>query len=192
MELNAKKTKVMHVTKREKEELNIQADGQRLQQATHYKYLGSEITDDGKDIEEIKRRIGQAKAKFWENAECIRRNLNLLLKPRLLKTFVFSVIYYRCETWTINKDIARRPRAFKMWCYRGMLRISWTDRQTNEQVLERAGTVKVLLQEIIKRKIAYAGHVMKGSAGELPAIAIEGTVMGTDREEDNGENGQMI
>ena len=54
----------------------------------------------------------------------------------LLKTYLWSIAMYRCETWTIGEAERKRLEAFKMWCYRRMMNIKWMDRITNEEVLE--------------------------------------------------------
>ncbi|VVC30377.1 Hypothetical protein CINCED_3A009443 [Cinara cedri] len=54
-----------------------------------------------------------------------------------MKTYVWSIALYECETWTIAIEERRRLESFEMWCYRRMLRLSWMNRVTNEEVLEK-------------------------------------------------------
>ena len=79
-------------------------------------------------------------------------------KIRVLKSTVFPTATYRREAWTINKTDGKLITAFEMKCYRKILRIPWTDRVTNEKVLEK---VKTLLQEIRKLKVGYFGHIKR-------------------------------
>ena len=65
-----------------------------------------------------------------------------------------------------------------MWCYRRMLKISWKDKVTNEEVLNRAGTDLHFLRNMKKRKLEYAGHVLRGSSGETHLYILEGKVCG--------------
>ena len=138
MSLNAKKTKVMVTSKKNTgEQLEITVNNTRLEQVKQYTYLGSLITDDGRCIQEVKKRIGQAKSAFWKTRELLRGNVNIKLKLRLLKCYVFSVLAYASETWTYSMEIKRKKRAFEMWTYRRLLKISWTRRVTNESVKQR-------------------------------------------------------
>src|SRR6187399_478178 len=76
--LNVKKTKVMIVSNSKQEKCNILFDNSILEQVSHYKYLGSWITEDAICEEEIKTRIGMAKAAFWQNKEGTRGNMGSL------------------------------------------------------------------------------------------------------------------
>ena len=86
---------------------------------------------------------------------------------------------YGCESWTITEEIRKRIEAFEMWCYRRMLKIKWTDRVTNEEVLRRAGVSERQLFTIVcRRKLKFAGHIIRGSSGEMCKNIIEGTIDG--------------
>ena len=187
MSLNAKKTKVMVIDKKENIECKIKVEGKDLEQVHEYKYLGSWITDDGRCEEEVRRRIGKAKSDFWKFKEFLRSNINLNLKKRLLKTYIFSVVGYASEAWTFSKKITDKLHAFEMWCYRRLLKISWTEKVTNIEVLKRMGNKKTLVEDLMKRKMRFAGHVMRGSSGQLPNLVLEGVIEGKrDREELGG------
>ena len=92
MALNVKKTKIMVIDKKNSIASNIYAEGEKLEQVKKYKYLGSWITENGKCLEEVKNRIGQAKTEFWNCKEFLRSNLNLKLKLRLLRSYIFSTV----------------------------------------------------------------------------------------------------
>ena len=100
MGINIKKTKVMVVGKKGKEQCGIVLDGIILEQVGRYKYLGSWITEDAKCEEEIRARIGIAKAAFWQNKEIMRRNVRSGTKKKILDTYVFSILNYGSECWT--------------------------------------------------------------------------------------------
>ena len=152
--------------------------GKKLEQVKKYKYLGSWITEDGKCAEEVKNRIGQAKAEFWNNKEFLRSNLKLDLKLRLLRTYIFPIVSYASETWTYNSNIKNKINAFEMWCYRRILKIAWTDKITNEEICNRIDRKESLIHNIYKRKMRFAGHVIRDSSGELTSIILEGMVEG--------------
>ena len=89
------------------------------------------------------------------------RNISLKTKMRILKTYVWSVMLYGCESWTVNNEITNRIAAAEMWVLRRMLRVSWADRVTNEELLKRAGTHRVLLNKVRRRQMAFLGHVYR-------------------------------
>src|SRR3989441_2670099 len=70
-----------------------------LEQVTRFKYLGSWITEDARSNEDIRARVGMAKAVFWQNKELMRRNIRLSTKMKILNCYVFSVLNYGCESW---------------------------------------------------------------------------------------------
>ena len=64
------------------------------------------------------------------------RNITLPTKVHLVKTMVFPVITYGCESWTIKKAERRRIDAFELWCWRRLLRVPWTARRSNQSILK--------------------------------------------------------
>ncbi|KAG1653599.1 hypothetical protein GQR58_025468 [Nymphon striatum] len=87
---------------------------------------------------------------------------------------------FGCENWTYNKEITNTIRAFEYWTYRRILTISWTDRITNEKVLQLMRTEEILLKRLKERKVRFAGHVMRGSSGDLLnlILEVEGSIEG--------------
>jgi len=119
-----------------------------------------------------------AKVAFWQNKEIMRRNISLHTKMRLLNCYVFSILNYGCESWTWNKAMLKKVNAFEHWCYRRMLKISWKDKITNKEVLKRVNTNLNFLKSMKKRKLEYAGHVLRGSSGTTHLVLLEGKVYG--------------
>ena len=64
------------------------------------------------------------------------RNISFSTKLRVLKTYVWSILLYGCETWTITAETKKNLEAAEMWFYRRMVRISWKEKRTNESLLE--------------------------------------------------------
>ena len=64
------------------------------------------------------------------------RDITLPTKVHLVKAMVFSVVMYGCESWTIKKAKHRRIDAFKLWCWRRLLRVPWTARRSNQSIKE--------------------------------------------------------
>ena len=98
---------------------------------------GSKITADGDCSHEIKRHLLLAR-KVITNLESIlkRRDGNLPTNFHLVKAMVFAVGMYGCESWTIKKAECQRIDAFELWCWRRLLRVSWTARRSNQSILK--------------------------------------------------------
>src|SRR4029077_9807023 len=73
-----------------------------LEQVTRFKSLGSWIIDEARCDDDIKAKVGLAKAEFWQNKELMGRNIRFKTKLKILNTYVFSVLHYGCESWTWN------------------------------------------------------------------------------------------
>ena len=109
-----------------------------------------------------------AKDAFWKHRELLQGKIK-----RILQCYVFPVMKYGCESWTLNKELIRQINAFEMWCYRRILKIKWTELISNNVVLKRMKVDNPLLfSNIIKQKLNYAGHVLRGSSDQS-ALQIE-------------------
>ena len=64
------------------------------------------------------------------------RDITLSTKVHLVKTMVFPVVMYVCESWTIKKAECRRVDAFELWGWRRLLRVPWTARRSNLSILK--------------------------------------------------------
>jgi len=119
-----------------------------------------------------------AKTAFWHNKELLRRNIRVKTKLKILNCYVFQVLNNGCESWTWNKAMQKKIDAFEFWCYRRMLKISYTDKVSNQKVLERLHTELHFRKDMWKRKLEFAGHVMRGSSGKSHLCILEGKVCG--------------
>ena len=92
---------------------------------------------DGDSSHEIKRCLLFGR-KAMTNLESILegRDITLPTKVHLVKAMVFPVVKYRCESWTIKKTEYQRIDAFKLWCWRRLLRVPWTARRSNQSILK--------------------------------------------------------
>ena len=95
-------------------------------------FLGSKITADGDCSHEIKRCLLLGR-NVMTNLDSIlkSRDITLPTKVRLVKAMVFPVFMYGCESWTMKKAEHQRIDAFKLWCWRRLLRVPWTARRAN-------------------------------------------------------------
>ena len=98
---------------------------------------GSKITADDDCSQEIKRRLLLGR-KVMTNLDSIlkSRDVTWPTKVRLVKAMVFPVIIYGCESWTVKKAEHRKIDAFKLWCWRRLLRVPWTARKPNHSILK--------------------------------------------------------
>jgi hypothetical protein len=177
MRLNKKKTMVMVCSKTNPVQLNIHIDKARIEHVHHFNYLGSKITEDGRCKDEILSRIAQAKRAFQKKRHILTTNsMDLEVRKRFLKIYVWSITLYGCETWTISAIEKRKLEIFKMRCYHKMLRIKWIDRITNKAVLNRIKEKKILWHTIKVRRAKMIGHLLRHES--LSKIVIEGDVEG--------------
>ena len=89
------------------------------------------------------------------------RDITLPAKVHLVKAMAFLVVIYGCESWTIKKAEHQRTDAFKMWCWRRLLRVPWTARRSNMSVLKEISPEYSLEGLMVKLKLQYFGHLMQ-------------------------------
>ena len=87
------------------------------------------------------------------------RDIVLLIKVCLVKAMVFPVVIYGCESWTIKKVECQRIDSFELWCWRRLLSVSWTARESNQSILKEINTEYSL--EGLTLKFQYFGHLMQ-------------------------------
>ena len=99
---------------------------------------GSRITADGDCSHEIKRRLLLGREVMLNLDSILKsRGITLPTKVPLVKAMVFLVVMYGYESWTIKKAECQRIDAFELWCWRGLLRVSWTARRSNQPILKK-------------------------------------------------------
>ena len=123
-------------------------------------FLGSKITVDGDCSHEIKRHLLLGR-KVMINLDSILKNRDITLstKVHLVKTMVFPVVMYGCESWTVMKAECQKIDAFELWCWRGLLRVSWTARRSNQSMLKEISPGCSLEALELKLKLQYFGHL---------------------------------
>ena len=96
------------------------------------------------------------------NLDCIlkSRDITLPTKVRLVKGMVFPVVMYGCESGTVKKAEHQRIDAFKLWCWRRLLRVPWTARISNQFILKEINPGCSLEGLMLKLKLQYFGHLM--------------------------------
>ena len=88
------------------------------------------------------------------NVDSILKNkdITLLTKVQIVKDMIFLVVMYRCESWTIKRLNAEED-AFKLWCWRRLLRIPWTARRSNQSILKKINPEHLLERLMLKLKL---------------------------------------
>ena len=88
------------------------------------------------------------------------RDITLPTKVHLVKTMVFPVVMYGCESWTIKKGERWRIDTFELWCWRRLLRVPWTARRSNQSILKEISPEYSLEGLMLKLKLQYFGHLI--------------------------------
>ena len=89
------------------------------------------------------------------------RDITLPTKVSLVKTMVFPVVMYGCESWTVKKAERQRIAAFELWCWRRLLRVPWTARRSNQSILKEINPGISLEGMMLQLKLQYFGHLMR-------------------------------
>ena len=89
------------------------------------------------------------------------RDITLPTKVCLVKAMIFPVVMYGCESWTVKKAEHRKIDAFELWCWRRLLRVSWTARRSNQSILKEISPGCSLEGLMMKLKLQYFGHLMR-------------------------------
>ena len=157
LKLNIQKTKIMAsgpIT-------SWQIDGETVETVADFIFLGFKITADGDCSHEIKRHLLLGR-KVMTNIDSIfkSRDITLLTKVCLVKAMVFPVVMYGCESRTIKKAECLRIDAFKLWCWRRLLRVPWTAKRSNQSILKEIIPGCSLEGLMLKLKLQYFGYLM--------------------------------
>ena len=102
------------------------------------------------------------------------RDITLPTKVHLVKAMVFPVVMYRCESWIIKKAEHRRIGAFELWCWRGLLRVPWTARRSNQSILKEISPGCSLEGLTLKLKLQYFSHLMWSADSLEKTVMLEG------------------
>ena len=136
-------------------------DGETVETVSDFLFGGSKITADGDCSHEIKRHLLLGR-KVMTNLDSIlkSRDTTLSTKVRLVKAMVFPVVMYGWESWTVKKAECQRIDAFELWCWRGLLRVPWTARRSNQSILKEISPGCSLVGLMLKLKLRYFGYLM--------------------------------
>ena len=108
-----------------------QMEWENVEAVTEFLFLGSKNIADGDCSHEIRRLLLGRKAMTNLNRVLTSRDITLLTKVHIVEAMVFPVLMYGCESQTIKKAERQRIDAFKLWCWRRLLRVLWTAKRSN-------------------------------------------------------------
>ena len=114
------------------------------------------------------------------DSEVKSRDINLSTNVHLVKAMVFPVVMCGCESQTIKKAEHQRIDAFKLWCWRRLLRVPWTARRSNHSILKKISSGCSLEGLMLKLKLQYFGHLM-GRTDSLKKTLMLGKIEGRRR-----------
>jgi len=123
---------------------------------TRFIFLVSKIIADGESSHEIKICL-----LFWRkamtNLDSILkiRDITLPTKVHLVKAMVFRVVMYGCENWTTKKADHQRIDICELWCWRSLLRVTWTERRSNQSILKEISPEYSLEGLMLKLNLLY-------------------------------------
>ena len=161
LKLNIQKTKIMAsgpIT-------SLQIYGETVKTVADFIFLGSKITADGDCSHKIERHLICGRKAMTNLDNVLKsRAITLPTKVHLVKAMAFPVVMYRCESWTIKKVECRRIDAFKLWCWRRLLRVPWTARRSNQSILKEINPEYSLEGLMLKLKLQYFGYLMQRTA----------------------------
>ena len=137
-------------------------DGETVEAVSDCIFGGSKITADGDCSHEIKRRLLLGRKVMTNLGSILKsRDITLSTQVHLVKTMVFPVVMYGCESWNVKKAEHRRIYAFELWCWRRFLRVPWTARKSNQSILKEISPGISLEGMRLKLKLQYFGHLMR-------------------------------
>ena len=134
-------------------------DGETVETVSDFILGGSEITADGDCSHEIKRRLLLGR-KVMTNLDSILKSIGITLptKVHLVRAMVSPVVMYGCDSWTVKNAERQRLDAFELWCWRRLLRVSWTGRRSNQSIVKISPGIS-LEGMMLQLKLQYFGHL---------------------------------
>ena len=131
-------------------------DGETLETVSDFILGGSEITADGDCSHKIKRCFLLGR-KVMTNLDSVFKSKDITLPTKvcLVKAMVFPMVKYGYESWTVKKAECRRIDAFELWCWRRLLRVSWSAGRSNQSILKEISPEYSSEGLMLKLKLQY-------------------------------------
>ena len=150
----------------------VQVDGEELEEVSKFVYLGGTVTQEGGSDEDIKSRLGKARAAFSKLGN-IQRGSQLKMKTKLkiFKSNVVAVLLYGCETWRMTKRDATKLDVFLHKSLRRIMKIYWPMKTSNEEIRNRA-SISTINEQIFRRCWKFIGHIFRIEPSKHPKTAL--------------------
>ena len=140
-----------------------------------FKYLGYIITSDKKFCKETYKQIEIAKEAFRKMKPILtNRNITMETKLWVLKSYIWSCLLYSCESWTITEQLEKKLKATEMWFLWRVLRIPWTAKKTNEEILQLVKCDRQLITTVRKRQLQFLCHIYRKR--EIKQLTLTGKI----------------
>lgn len=176
MTINIDKTKVMHVTKQdnEEEEVDIQIDGKHIQTVQTYEYLGVLINKDGRIDQEIKHRISKGNRTYYQinNTLIGKKEISIKAKMHLYKTIYTPTLLYSSETWTMTDKQKSKITTAEMRYLRRVVGKTRRDRVRNRSIRDDL-ELAPLVEDIKIKQLQWYGHLVRMSNERYPKKIFE-------------------
>ena len=132
-----------------------------MKAVTYFLFLDSKITADSDCSHEIRRCLLLGRKAITNLDSVLKsRDITLLTKVHIVKAMVFPVVMYGCESWTVKDAECQRIDAFKLWCWRRLLKVPWTARRSNQSIIREINPENSLEGLMLKLKLQYFNHLM--------------------------------
>ena len=141
--------------------LSWQIDGEKMETVIDLIFLITKITENGDYSNGIKRCLLLGR-KAMTNLDSILKKQGSYFANKGLysQSYGFPVVMYGCESWTTKRAEHQRIDAFKLWCWRRLLRVLWTARRSSQSILKEIKPEYSLEKLMLKLKLQHFGHLM--------------------------------
>ena len=183
LSVNVSKSKVMNISGSPGENnMNVTMGGRRMEEVRAYRYLGVEVSNDGRLSEEINHRMAEARRNagalksLWK-----RRNVSREAKVGMFEGIVEPSLLYGSEVWVLNKSEQRKVEAVEMDCLRSICNVRRIDRIRNEEVRRRCGKVVSVGIKRDQSVLRWFGHIERMNEERIQKRMYESSVAGVRR-----------
>jgi len=160
--------------------LHIQINGKELEQVKEFVYLGGGISDDGRSIADIRRRIGLTYAAFNKLGNVWNcRSLSTTTKKKVFEALITPILLYGSECWTMRKEDEMRINVAEMNWLRKIRGVSRLQHIRNEDIRRQLGMRETMVERVKKRRLQWFGHVSRMNNERLPYLALHTQLAGT-------------
>ena len=165
LKLNIQKPKIMASSPT----TSWQIDGKTMETVTDFIFLGSKITVDGDCSHEVKKHLLHGRKAMTKLDSMLKsRDVVLPTKVYIVKAMVFSVVMYGCESWSIKEAEDQRNDAFKLRCWRILLRVPWAARRSNQSILKKNQPCIFIGGTDAEAPIFWPPDMKRGLIGKVP------------------------